>query len=318
MIEMEEEEESIIEYGNYSNYYVVQSPSSVSHANSTTTISIDDSADLCRNHQQPNYHLHHSPLQLKEEQLYNTKPLLNQITNSTTDLSPCSSSRASFVHQNNIIRMPAHHLLPPHAAADHHYANVDLLDNNSAAKNNKKLNNNNKMIVPATTYTSTGVTNLGKVEHGEEEYYNYDNDEQGKCCQYFSFNTYTSPVWITLQLVWRFLISAMLALLVFYLVTKPPPPNISLKVIGVKQFELTEGVDLTGVATTLLSCNISTALIIDNKSKVFGVHILSPVVDIYFGRVPFVISQGSKMYIRSREWREVSVYAGTMKKAMYG
>lgn len=60
-----------------------------------------------------------------------------------------------------------------------------------------------------------------------------------------------------------------------------------------KQFELTEGVDLTGVATTLLSCNISTALIIDNKSKVFGVHILSPVVDIYFGRVPFVISQVS-------------------------
>ncbi|XP_021735978.1 uncharacterized protein LOC110702558 [Chenopodium quinoa] len=304
MMEMEEEEEE--EYG--SNYYV-QSPSSVSHhrrASSTTTTCTESG----RNPQLlllPSYNEEDD-----QDQCYPTKPLLNQDHNasssvvaiaartSTTfsgNLSRCSSSRASttsFIHQNDMMRMT--NVLP----SDH-----------VNGKTTNIIINNNDMLVPVMS-----IKKIGKLDD-EEELYNFGNDE-GKCWKYFSFNTYPSYVWIGLQLLWRFLLSAMLALLVFYLVTKPPPPHISVKVIGVNQFELTEGVDVTGVATNFLSCNLSMALIIDNRSKVFGLHILPPIVDVYFGRVPFVMSQGANMYVRSQEWREMSVSAGTTKKAMYG
>ncbi|XP_021739268.1 uncharacterized protein LOC110705673 [Chenopodium quinoa] len=305
MMEMEEEE-----YG--SNYYV-QSPSSVSHhrrANSTTTTYTESG----RNPQLlslPSYNEEED-----QDQCYPTKPLLNNqdhnassiVARTSTfsgNLSRCSSSRASttsFIHQNDVMRMT--NVL----SCDH--AN-GILSSSAGKTTNIVINKNNDMVVPVMS-----VKKMGKVDD-EEELYNFDNDE-GKCWKYLSFNTYSSYVWIGLQLLWRFLLSAMLALLVFYLVTKPPPPHISVKVIGVNQFELTEGVDLTGVATNFLSCNLSMALIIDNRSKVFGLHILPPIINVYYGRVPFVMSRGANMYVRSREWREMSVSAGTTKKAMYG
>lgn len=318
MMQMEEEE-AILEYGNYGSYYV-QSPSSVSHAHSTTE------SESCRNSQLllvPPYH-HHSPLQEEEQNISygSTKPLLNQIdddnqlqdhhhalsselgaarTSTFSNLSRCSSSRASttsFVHQNKM-------MMTVPSAADH---NAKIIVNGSGGKND-----NNNIVVHA----SSALKRWGKVDDEEEYCYNYE-DDKGHCWQYFSFSTYPSSVWIALQVLWRLLLSAMVALLVFYLITKPPPPHISVKVIKVNQFELTEGVDLTGVATNFLSCNISLTTIIDNRSKVFGIHILSPVVDIHFDRVSFIISQGPKLYVRSREWREMEVYTGTTKKAMYG
>lgn len=59
-----------------------------------------------------------------------------------------------------------------------------------------------------------------------------------------------------------------------------------------KHFELAEGVDSSGVSTNFLNCNITVGLVIDNKSQVFGLTIPSPMlVDIYFGRLPLVLSQ---------------------------
>lgn len=66
-----------------------------------------------------------------------------------------------------------------------------------------------------------------------------------------------------------------------------------MQITRVNQFELAEGLDLTGVATNFLSCNISLALTIDNRSKVFGLYSPCPLVDIYFGRVPLVLSKVS-------------------------
>ena len=70
-----------------------------------------------------------------------------------------------------------------------------------------------------------------------------------------------------------------------------------MQVTGVRQFDVAEGLDLTGVATNLLSCNVSMAIVIDNKSKVFELNVLSPVVDIYFGRVSLVQSQVSASFL---------------------
>ena len=48
--------------------------------------------------------------------------------------------------------------------------------------------------------------------------------------RYFSFRTSSSCLWICLQLSWRLMVSLGVALLVFCIATKPPPPNIYIKV----------------------------------------------------------------------------------------
>ncbi|CAO2817403.1 unnamed protein product [Amaranthus hypochondriacus] len=222
-----------------------------------------------------------------------TKPLLHS-QHQHTNLSRCSSSRASTT--TTCIPIPNHNHKIIQGAL------IPVSDDLSSSKTNLK---NVVVLRNNTKYNNA---------YEEDEDYDYDYD----CWRYLSFSTYPSSLWIALQLLWRFLLSLIFALLVFYLITMPPPPHLSLKVTGVRQFEVAEGLDLTGVATNLLSCNVSMAIIIDNKSKVFGLNVLSPVVDIYFGRVSLVQSQGPEIEVKSGEWREMEVNAGTKKKAMYG
>ncbi|OMO69770.1 hypothetical protein CCACVL1_19284 [Corchorus capsularis] len=86
--------------------------------------------------------------------------------------------------------------------------------------------------------------------------------------------------------------SFSIALLVFYIATKPPPPQFSIKMARVGEFGLGEGVDASGVTTKILTCNCSIHLLIDNKSKLFGLHIHPPILDISFQRLPpFAISR---------------------------
>lgn len=62
---------------------------------------------------------------------------------------------------------------------------------------------------------------------------------------------------------------------------------------GIQQFGLGEGVDGTGVTTKILSCNCSMNLLIENKSKLFGLHLQPPLMEMFFGRLPFAISRVS-------------------------
>jgi len=96
---------------------------------------------------------------------------------------------------------------------------------------------------------------------------------------------------ITVQIFWRFLLSIGVALLVFFLVTRPPSPKISFKVAGFKQFSLSEGLDNTGVVTKILTSNCSVNMVIDNNSKVFGLHIHPPTLEMDFGRLKLAQSQ---------------------------
>lgn len=59
---------------------------------------------------------------------------------------------------------------------------------------------------------------------------------------------------------------------------------------GIGQFGLGEGVDGSGVSTKFLTCNCSINLIIENKSKLFGLHIRPPVMEVSFGRLSFASS----------------------------
>ena len=63
---------------------------------------------------------------------------------------------------------------------------------------------------------------------------------------------------------------------------------------GIGQFALGEGVDGSGVPTKFLTCNCSINLIIENKSKLFGLHVRPPVMEISFGRLSFASSHVSR------------------------
>ncbi|XP_012847925.1 PREDICTED: uncharacterized protein LOC105967876 [Erythranthe guttata] len=124
----------------------------------------------------------------------------------------------------------------------------------------------------------------------DRDYYYGDEEEKRGWIKYLSFGYSNSGMWILVQLSWRFLLSLIIALFVFYIAAKPPPPNIFIKIGGIGGFRLAEGVDGSGASTKILSCNCSIDLIIENKSKLFGLHINPPFIQLLFGHLPFAVS----------------------------
>lgn len=68
-----------------------------------------------------------------------------------------------------------------------------------------------------------------KIEDDDDDYDHHEKN--GGWMKYFSFSYSNSGCWILMQLSWRFLVSFMIALLVFYIAAKPPPPKFSVKVL---------------------------------------------------------------------------------------
>lgn len=89
--------------------------------------------------------------------------------------------------------------------------------NNTTSSHFNHNNNNNNQDLPLPLK--------------QEEDLHYENSNQDGWIQYFSFNYSNSGTWIFMQLGWRFLVSFIIALLVFYLAAKPPHPTLSLKVL---------------------------------------------------------------------------------------
>ncbi|KAF8403824.1 hypothetical protein HHK36_011930 [Tetracentron sinense] len=248
--------------------YYVQSPSTVSHANSAE----------CRNNESAFLSSFQSDNFINNPTI-NTNQEVAQFT-----LSRYSSSRGSnnsFLHEKKIA--------------------YDLQSHGTGTEN--------------------GETRRRVICDDEVEDDDYDGEEEGRkkgCWRFFSFGTYPSCMWICLQISWRILVSLAAALLVFYIVTKPPPPKMSIKLAEVHQFGLGEGVDGSGVTTKILTCNCSMDLVIDNKSKIFGLHIHPPFMEMTFGRLSFANSQGLELYAESDNSRTFKIYVGTRNKAMYG
>lgn len=155
-------------------------------------------------------------------------------------------------------------------------------------------------------------------EEDEEEYYNDYGGIKSGWWRYLSFRHSSSCLWICLQIALRLLVSLGFALLVFYLATKPPPPKVSVKMAGIREFGLGEGVDASGVTTKILTCNCSIELSIDNKSKLFGLHIQPPILEISSGNLPFATSWGPELYALSDGSTSFKLYVGTKNKPMYG
>ncbi|KAL9371396.1 hypothetical protein Peur_036536 [Populus x canadensis] len=156
-----------------------------------------------------------------------------------------------------------------------------------------------------------------KEEVGEEDDF-YDEKKGGWWWKYCSFRRNSSCAWVSWQIFWRLVLSLCVALLVFYVATKPPPPKMSIKMAGIRQFGLGEGVDGSGVTTKILTCNCSIDLLIENKSKIFGLHVQPPILEMSFGHLRFAMSRGSKLFAQSHTSTLFELSVGTRNKPMYG
>ncbi|XP_022734511.1 uncharacterized protein LOC111288029 [Durio zibethinus] len=270
------EDQEALMFHSYPCAYYVQSPSTISHANSAdirnNTTNIED---------QSAFHFH-SPTR-SEATFLNKNPDVSRFT-----LSRYSSSRGSnnsFLHEKKNI--------------------------GGLGSDDQKRGVNRLIII------DHGVGDDDDDQVSDEEEWSYGK-KGGWWWRYCSFRRSSSCAWISLQICWRLVLSLGVALLVFYIATKPPPPKISIKVAGVRQFGLGEGVDASGVTTKILTFNCSIHLLIENKSKLFGLHINPPMMDISFGLLPFAMSHGPKLYARSYGSSMFELHAGTRNKPMYG
>ncbi|KAK9058132.1 hypothetical protein SSX86_022972 [Deinandra increscens subsp. villosa] len=134
-----------------------------------------------------------------------------------------------------------------------------------------------------------------------------------------TFSRSDSCVWILVQISLRLMLSFGVALFFFFLITKPPSPMISLKIERMKEFRLGEGVDNTGVTTKFLTCNCSINLLVNIKSRLYGLHIHPMVLTMSFNDIPFATSMEKQaLYASSNGPTSFLLYLGTTNKPMYG
>ncbi|XP_061372555.1 uncharacterized protein LOC133315027 [Gastrolobium bilobum] len=271
-----EDHESPI-YQTYPCGYFVQSPSTLSHANS---------ADIRSNIQNDTESTFHSPIRSE------THPS-NPTHESRFTLCRYSSSRGSshsFLHHKKVSYDGSH-------GNDTENGDVNCL-----------------VVIDSNGYGD------GDVNDNEEEglfYEYYYGKRKGGWKRYFSYRNSDSCAWIWLQMCWRAVLSLGIALLVFYIATKPPPPIVSVEITRILEFKLAEGVDKTGVTTKILTCNCSMNLIIENKSRFFGLHIRPPMMDMKFSILPFAFSNGPEIYAESG-LTIFTLHLATKNKPMYG
>ncbi|GAB4832594.1 hypothetical protein Ancab_006609 [Ancistrocladus abbreviatus] len=282
---MDVEEEALFAYSYSCPAYYVQSPSTESHANSTDCHNQDLSLSLSAYHSPP-------PPPISQ----NFTKTTAQFDTSRLSLSRCGSNRSFIVHHKKIS-----------------YDDIQSQDTGVEITDGK--DHGHEVSMRDHHHHDKGCD---EEEEDEEGVYYYGSDNGG-WWKYFSFGTFPSScVWISIQLCWRFIVSLAAALLVFYIATKPPPPHISVKVTSIQEFELGEGVDASGVATNILTFNCSMEVIIDNKSKVFGLHMLSPTMETSFGNFVFARSHGPRVFAPSHRSTLFKFYVAAAKKAMYG
>ncbi|KAJ0623137.1 hypothetical protein HanIR_Chr01g0028451 [Helianthus annuus] len=160
----------------------------------------------------------------------------------------------------------------------------------------------------------------GGVESEEEE------EEEGnrvgtrkRMWDFVSFSRSDPFVWILFQISLRLVVSFGVALLFFYLITKPPSPIVSLKIERMNEFRLGEGVDNTGVTTKFLTCNCSINLLVNIKSRLYGLHIHPVVLTMSFDDIPFANSiEKNSLYASSNGPTSFLLYSGITNKPMYG
>lgn len=163
---IDSEEEALFRSYNYSIYYV-QSPSTISHANS---------AEIIRN--------------------FETEPTI--INHSSSHGS--TTTNPLFLHDKKLLG----------SYYDEHVGN----------------NGSSSPPLQGREMMKLSMISNGRMKGGDR----YNEDEDDRWWTMLAFGKSSSLGWKCLQVTWRFLVSMAVALIVFYIATRPPPPKVSLKV----------------------------------------------------------------------------------------
>ncbi|KAK7401244.1 hypothetical protein VNO78_12575 [Psophocarpus tetragonolobus] len=275
------EDHEALMFQTYPCAYYVQSPSTLSHANS---------ADIRSNIQNDAESTFHSP---NRSETHPLNPTHEEDEASRFVLCRYTSSRGSshsFLHHKKISYDGSH---------------ATAIENTNIV--------NRLVIIDGSGDKGDEM----KAEEDESFYEFYYGKRKGGWMRFFSYSNSDSCAWIWLQICWRIFVSFGIALLVFYIATKPPPPNVSVEIARFTEFKLAEGVDRTGVTTKILNCNCSLNLIIENKSRLFGLHIRPPTMDMKFSNLPFASSNAPELYAENG----LTIFPlrlGAKNKPMYG
>jgi len=185
------EDHEALMYQSYPCPYYVQSPSTLSHANS---------ADI-RNQNDPESTFH-SPIRSETHPL---NPTHEEDEASRFVLRRYTSSRGSS------------HSFSHHKKVSYDGSHVTATENGDV----------NRFVV--VDGGENGRDESESREGGSFFEYYY-GERKGGWKRYFSYRNSDSCAWIWLQMWWRILVSFGTALLVFYIATKPPSPSVSVEV----------------------------------------------------------------------------------------
>lgn len=165
----------------------------------------------------------HKTTESEEESLFRSYPYAVYFVQSPSTLSNANSSHHDLPNPNQETAI----------ATLSHYSS-------SRGSNNSFVHDKKSIIVPYDDKIHVSNLRVCDVlgnekedvdQEEEEEYYRNTNGREMGWWRYFTFRHSSSCLWICLQIVLRLLVSLGLALLVFYLATKPPTPKLSVKVL---------------------------------------------------------------------------------------
>ncbi|CAN4080544.1 unnamed protein product [Withania somnifera] len=183
---MDSEEEALFRNSPYPLYFV-QSPSTISHANSGE-LSRHNNSNNNNNNKNEFSSIYRSPMPGSKPVLWLSRIRLKKIS--------CDSLQSHGT------------------GTDHENIEIDQ---------EKRCGT---MLLVHHGKNSRNIHDEDEDEDEDEDYYYY---EKGNWKRFFSLGYSDSTPWIVLQVTWRLIVSMIVALVVFYIATKPPAPKVSLE-----------------------------------------------------------------------------------------
>ncbi|XP_049934373.1 uncharacterized protein LOC116256477 [Nymphaea colorata] len=228
-------------------------------------------------------------------------PLLSPITSTFT----ASAATAMIVSTNH----------RHHAINDSNSFSIALPPDQSARSNLSRYSSSrgssSSFLRAKTNYV------FSKLENGLRNVGGGDNGGHGGGGDDDDLDTSAHCVYLVVKIAWKALVSFLAAIFVFLLLTRQPIPQLNVKDVMIREFRLAEGVDKSGVPTKMLRFNCSVDLEIDNKSRVFGVHLHKATLQLAFQSLTLAISHGEEMYVERNTVLSFRLFIGGKEKAMY-
>lgn len=104
----------------------------------------------------------------------------------------------------------------------------------------------------------------------------------------------------------------------FWLVTMPKAPHITVQNVAFQYFGLDDGVDNSGVPTMVVSLNATATVQLYNPSRFFGYHVKGSPVNLKYLDLSMAGGQLNSFYLEKRTTKKVTVVISADKQFLHG